>query len=59
MKSSLYRGLPKSLTGSVLAVGIVVLQPVPVRARNETVIFAGGCYWGVESVFRRGRDGRI
>ncbi len=31
--------------------GLLALAPAATGIRSETVVFAGGCYWGVEAVF--------
>jgi peptide-methionine (S)-S-oxide reductase len=52
MVPSYYRRCWTSLAGSAFAIGIMAMQPASVGATTDTVVFAGGCYWGVESVFR-------
>lgn len=44
--------LRKLLAGSTLALAMMAFAPAAHTAKNQTVVFAGGCYWGVESVFR-------
>lgn len=35
----------------LIALGLVLAAPVSAQARDETLVLAGGCFWGMEGVF--------
>jgi len=45
------RGAPERVT----AVPAATMDETPTVARDETIVFAGGCFWGVQAVFEHVR----
>jgi peptide-methionine (S)-S-oxide reductase len=49
-----FRGLRVGLVLSLVLLGLVTSMSTPAQA-DETVVLAGGCFWGVQGVFQRVR----
>jgi peptide-methionine (S)-S-oxide reductase len=47
-----FRGPRVGLVLSLVILGLVASTPTPTLA-DETAVFAGGCFWGVQGVFQR------
>src|SRR5690348_17628037 len=45
------RGAPERVT----AVPAATMDETPTAARDETIVFAGGCFWGAQAVFEHVR----
>jgi peptide-methionine (S)-S-oxide reductase len=43
--------LEKQMNKYLIALGLVLATPVSALAKDETVVLAGGCFWGMEGVF--------
>ena len=39
------------MTKYLIALGLVLATPVSAAAKDETIVLAGGCFWGMEGVF--------
>src|SRR6185436_8403506 len=45
----------QTLTAAVLAAAVLSPSLYSAQARTESVVFAGGCFWGIEAVFEHTR----
>ena len=55
MRPAIVRALGGALTASLLAITIPTVRVASAGGPTATAYFAGGCYWGVEAVFRHVR----
>lgn len=39
------------MTKYLIAFGLILASPVSAQAKDETLVLAGGCFWGMEGVF--------
>jgi peptide-methionine (S)-S-oxide reductase len=43
--------LEKQMKKYLIALGLALAAPVSAQAKDETIVLAGGCFWGMEGVF--------
>jgi peptide-methionine (S)-S-oxide reductase len=43
--------MEKQMKKYLIALGLALAAPVSAQAKDETVVLAGGCFWGMEAVF--------
>jgi peptide-methionine (S)-S-oxide reductase len=55
VRPAIVRALGGALTASLLAITIPTVRVASAGGPTATAYFAGGCYWGVEAVFRHVR----
>jgi peptide-methionine (S)-S-oxide reductase len=43
--------LEKQMNKYLIALGLALAAPVSAQAKDESIVLAGGCFWGMEGVF--------
>jgi peptide-methionine (S)-S-oxide reductase len=43
--------MEKQMNKYLIALGLALAVPVSAQAKDETIVLAGGCFWGMEGVF--------